>query len=114
MDFDSSFPLLGAGMLPRRLSAVLVLSLALVLPCTLLADDWPQWLGPQRDGVWRETGILESLPSQGLKVRWRAPVGMGYAGPAVAEGRVYVTDRVLDAGTENPESGFAMRKTVGG
>src|SRR5262249_41060149 len=35
------------------------------------ADDWPQWLGPQRDGVWRETGILEKFPKGGPKVRWR-------------------------------------------
>src|SRR4051812_6890594 len=31
----------------------------------LHADDWPQWLGPQRDSVWRETGILEKFPEQG-------------------------------------------------
>jgi outer membrane protein assembly factor BamB len=59
----------------------------------LRADDWPQWLGPQRDGVWRETGILETLPATGLKVRWRVGVGLGYSGPVVAGGRVYVTDR---------------------
>ena len=29
---------------------------------TAVADDWPQWLGPQRDGVWRETGILDKFP----------------------------------------------------
>ena len=44
------------------------------------ADDWPQWLGPKRDGVWRETGILDRFPAGGPKVRWRTPVGMGYAG----------------------------------
>jgi outer membrane protein assembly factor BamB len=59
----------------------------------LRADDWPQWLGPQRDGVWRETGVLETLPAAGLKIRWRVPVGLGYSGPVVANGRVYVTDR---------------------
>ncbi|MBI3875383.1 MAG: PQQ-binding-like beta-propeller repeat protein [Verrucomicrobia bacterium] len=62
----------------------------------LFADDWPQWLGPQRDGVWRETGILEKFPEAGPKVRWRKPVGKGYAGPAVVKGRVYVCDRVTE------------------
>ncbi len=62
------------------------------------ADDWPQWRGPQRDGVWRGNGVVRSLPATGLKVRWRVRVGRGYAGPAVANGRVYVTDLVL-----NPE-----------
>jgi outer membrane protein assembly factor BamB len=58
-------------------------------------DDWPQWLGPQRDGVWRETGIVATLPPRGPKTRWRTPIAGGYAGPAVAGGRVYLTDRLL-------------------
>lgn len=57
-----------------------------------LADDWPQWLGPHRDSVWRETGIVDRFPADGLDVKWRAPVGLGYSGPAVAHGRVYVMD----------------------
>jgi outer membrane protein assembly factor BamB len=67
--------------------------LLLVCVTQLRADDWPQWLGPQRDGVWRETGIIEKFPDSGVKVRWRAPVAAGYSGPAVARGRVYLTDR---------------------
>jgi outer membrane protein assembly factor BamB len=58
------------------------------------ADDWPQWLGPQRDGVWREQGVLAKFPKEGPTVLWRTPIGAGYAGPAVAGGRVYVMDRV--------------------
>jgi outer membrane protein assembly factor BamB len=57
------------------------------------ADDWPQWLGPRRDGVWRETGILTKFPSGGPKVLWRAALGPGYTGPAVQGGRVFVMDR---------------------
>jgi hypothetical protein len=56
------------------------------------AEDWPQWRGAHRDGVWRETGILQSLPASGLKVVWRVPVGVGFSSPIVAQGRVYVTD----------------------
>jgi outer membrane protein assembly factor BamB len=67
--------------------------IVLVLGCTLArADDWPQWMGPRRDGVWRETGIVESIPATGLPVKWRVPVKGGYSGPAVAGGRVYLTD----------------------
>jgi outer membrane protein assembly factor BamB len=58
------------------------------------ADDWPQWLGPERDGVWRETGLLERFPAGGPKVVWRVPLGTGYSGPAVAGDRVYVMDRL--------------------
>ena len=48
------------------------------------ADDWPQWLGPDRASEWREKGIVEAFPDEGLKVKWRTPVGLGYSGPAVA------------------------------
>ncbi len=79
----------------------LALALALVsLAGAARADDWPQWLGPRRDGVWRETGIAQKFPTSGLPVRWRVPIGSGYAGPAVAGGRVYVADRNAARGVE--------------
>lgn len=80
----------------RLLPAALLLLLGASLP--LHADDWPQWRGPSRDGVWREEGILEQFPAQGLAVRWRTPVGPGFSGPAVAAGRVFLMDRTLDEG----------------
>lgn len=60
----------------------------------LHADDWPQWRGPQRDGIWRETGIVASFADAELKPQWTAPVGPGYTGPTVAGDRVYLMDRV--------------------
>jgi outer membrane protein assembly factor BamB len=77
------------------------------------ADDWPQWLGPQRDGVWRETGIVTSFPATGPEFRWKAKIGAGYASPAVVGDRVYVTDRILARGAQNPASAFA-RDSVNG
>ena len=62
------------------------------------AADWPQWLGPNRDGVWPETGITRTLPKEDSAIKWRTPIAGGYAGPAVAQGRVYVTDYVRTAG----------------
>jgi outer membrane protein assembly factor BamB len=87
--------------------------LACGMAASARADDWPQWLGPKRDGVWRETGLLDKFPAGGPKVRWRTPIGMGYAGPAVANGRVYVADRVLPEGVRNPESGFTNKVVDG-
>lgn len=58
------------------------------------ADDWPQWRGPQRDGVWREAGIVEKFAGAELTPVWSAAIGPGYSGPTVAAGRVYLTDRV--------------------
>jgi outer membrane protein assembly factor BamB len=57
------------------------------------AEDWPQWGGAHRDGVWRESGILDRFPEGGPKVLWRLPIGTGYSGPAVANGKVFVMDR---------------------
>ena len=84
-----------------------------VLGVTARADDWPQYLGPKRDAVWRENGILEKFPEGGPKVRWRVPVNGGYSGPAVAGGRVFVMDRLLDEGAKNPENPFARGKIPG-
>jgi outer membrane protein assembly factor BamB len=81
---------------------------------TLFADDWPQWLGPQRDAVWRESGIIEKFPTNGPPVRWRASIAGGYAGPVVANGRVYVADRRLAQGTSNPADPFDRGVIRGG
>ena len=66
---------------------------------TTRGDDWPQWLGPQRDGVWRETGLLTRFPAGGPKVLWRSPIKGGYSGPAVADGLVFVTDFATGSAT---------------
>ncbi len=58
----------------------------------LHADDWPEFRGRGRRGVWNETGILETFPEEGLAVRWRTPIHHGFSGPSVADGRVFVTD----------------------
>jgi outer membrane protein assembly factor BamB len=73
-----------------RLSFVLAVVL---MAAPAWADDWPQWLGPERDGVWRETGLLDRFPAGGPNVLWRRPIENGFSGPAVVGGRVYVTDR---------------------
>jgi outer membrane protein assembly factor BamB len=73
---------------------VIATAMPVLFAPVLHADDWPQWRGPNRDGVWNESGLLESFPAEGLKVRWRVPVGWGYSSPVLATGRVYVTDCV--------------------
>lgn len=59
-------------------------------------DDWPQWRGPSRDGVWRESGVVRKFDKPQLDVLWRAKIGSGYTGPTVAEGRVFVSDRLVE------------------
>jgi outer membrane protein assembly factor BamB len=100
----------------RALEARFFVSMLLVLAtpaAALRADDWPQWLGPQRDGVWRESGLVDKFPAGGPKVRWRTPIGEGYAGPAVSQGRVVITDRVRPKGVDNPENPFGKSRVEG-
>ena len=73
----------------RRTIPVVVV-FVLTVSASLRGEDWPQWLGPNRDSVWSETGILDTFPDGGPKVLWRTPIKGGYSGPAVANGKVYV------------------------
>ena len=81
----------------HHLAVVLLLGVVAAVPAAARADDWPQWMGPRRDNVWREQGIVAAFPAAGPKVLWRTPVAGGYAGAAVADGRVFVTDYVTAA-----------------
>jgi len=71
-------------------------ALGMLLPVAARAADWPQFRGPNRDNVWNETGILKRFPADGLKIRWRVPVGPGWSSPVVVRGRVYLTDMRLE------------------
>lgn len=79
---------------PMRIA---VLGWIVALACTgaLQAGDWPGWRGPGRSATWTELGIVQTLPSTGLKVLWRAPVAMGFSSPVVVGDRVYLSDAEL-------------------
>ena len=82
----------------RRLSFVsAVLVIGLVIATSAGAEDWTQWRGDGRLGIWKETGIIEKFPEGGLTIKWRAPIRSGYSGPAVAQGKVILLDWQLDA-----------------
>jgi len=57
------------------------------------AADWPQYYGPNRNSTSTEKGLLRSWPKEGPRVLWTTPVGIGYGGPAVSGGKVYLLDR---------------------
>ncbi len=76
----------------RFMSFVLVAAITWTAPS--VAADWPQWRGPNRDGIWTETRTVERFESAQLPIKWRVEIGSGYNGPTVANGRVYVMDRV--------------------
>ena len=67
--------------------------LVLTASC-VMAADWPQYLGPDRNAVSTETGLKRSWPEDGPSVLWTFPLGEGFGGAAVSDGKVYVLDRV--------------------
>jgi len=60
------------------------------------AEDWPRWRGPRGDGTWQGPRLRETWPAEGLRVSWSAACGGGYAGLVVADGRLYVFDRLTE------------------
>ena len=57
------------------------------------AQDWPQYMGPHRNSYSDENGILRSWPETGPEILWKVDVGIGYGGPVVKDGKVYLLDR---------------------
>jgi outer membrane protein assembly factor BamB len=71
----------------------MISALAVGLAFTTLTGgaDWPQWRGPNRDGISKETGLLQEWPQGGPALRWKSDdIGTGYSSPAIVKGRVYV------------------------
>jgi outer membrane protein assembly factor BamB len=73
-------------------STLTTLVVLLFVICAVAAD-WPGYLGPNRDGTSTEKGLLRLWPKEGPKVLWTAPLGVGFGGPAISAGKVYVLDR---------------------
>jgi outer membrane protein assembly factor BamB len=73
----------------RRLSVPITVAFFAVLAHTARGDDWPQWRGPQQDGISRETGLLAKWPEKGPTELWRAPLGKGFSGVSVVGERVF-------------------------
>jgi outer membrane protein assembly factor BamB len=90
------------------------LALAAALLAAGLGADWPQLLGPARNGTSAEKGLLDTWPKKGPPVVWQRDVGEGYSSPVVAGGRLVLFHRVgraevvecLDAATGKPRWKF--------
>ena len=79
----------------KIIRAILLISI-LFTTNTVFASDWPQYLGPDRNAVSSEKGLMRTWPAEGPKVLWTVPLGEGFGGAAISEGKVYVYDRVED------------------
>ncbi|HEX8029414.1 MAG TPA: hypothetical protein VF491_13165, partial [Vicinamibacterales bacterium] len=80
----------------RLLCAV---ALALVVQAASAAQDWPQILGPGRNGIYTGAPIVPSFPRAGPPRLWQRDIGAGFAGPAVAAGRLVLFHRVANRET---------------
>ena len=77
---------------PFRMAVAITCAVVCLATIGLHAEDWPQWRGVNRDAVWSDTGLIERFAEDGLVAKWRTPIRGGFAGPAVAGGRVFVLD----------------------
>ncbi|MEO8271283.1 MAG: PQQ-binding-like beta-propeller repeat protein [Aureliella sp.] len=85
----------------RSLSTTIAIVLAFNFTCSIaFAEDWPQWRGPNRDGVWQAENLVDQLPDGQLPLDWSVDIGAGYSGPTVADGRVFVMDRQTEDGKQ--------------
>ena len=73
---------------------ILLLLLLGILHIGCQTQDWPDWRGVNRDGVWEAAGVAETFDSDVIESKWSVPIGPGYSGPTVSKGKVYVTDRI--------------------
>ncbi len=76
----------------------------LVLTCSLfcevaISSDWPQILGPARNGVYAGSDLAEAWPKAGPPIVWQKKIGRGFAGPAVAAGKLILFHRLEDKET---------------
>jgi outer membrane protein assembly factor BamB len=74
----------------RTCSRILLAACLLALPLAIWGADWPQWRGPDRTGLSKETGLLKEWPKEGPPLVWTFDnAGTGFAGPAIVGGRLY-------------------------
>jgi outer membrane protein assembly factor BamB len=81
------------GTMPMKAKIKLITVIAALSVACAFASDWPGYYGPKRDSTSTERGLLRSWPKEGPKVLWTAPIGIGYGGPIVSGGKVYLLDR---------------------
>jgi outer membrane protein assembly factor BamB len=76
-----------------KTNVMLIAVVVMVVACSSLAADWPQYLGPNRNSTSPEKGLLRSWPENGPEVLWTVAVGKGFGGPVIKDGKVYLLDR---------------------
>jgi outer membrane protein assembly factor BamB len=82
------------GTMEMKFSVKFIPLIVLVCMTSVFAENWPQYLGPNRNSLSAQKGILRSWPQNGPEVLWTVtPIGKGFGGPVVSAGKVYLLDR---------------------
>lgn len=68
---------------------------SLLVMSSLIAQDWPQFLGPYRNSISEPVNLMREWPAEGPEVLWTTNVGFGYGGPVIKDNKVYILDRNL-------------------
>jgi outer membrane protein assembly factor BamB len=94
VDIDAQTPPSKRGPAGSTPSAWAALTVAAACTCSwaaaAMADDWPQWQGPERNSMSREHGLLQEWPPDGPPLAWRVNgLGGGYSAPSIADGRIF-------------------------
>ncbi|HOB83109.1 MAG TPA: PQQ-like beta-propeller repeat protein [Bacteroidales bacterium] len=76
-----------------NLNKLILIITGLLFFTSVSSMDWPDWRGNNRDGIWKESGIVKKFNGKTIPLKWSIPCGPGYSGPTVSGGRVYITDR---------------------
>lgn len=86
-------------MLPQKSTLFAALfAVSVTIASSNYGENWPRWLGHHGDSTWREKGVVTKIPENGLNVAWRSPIALGYSGPSVVDGKVFVMDYVRRSG----------------
>ena len=95
-----------------RITRALVMAMVVLSVTSVVAADWPWIYGPRRDGTSDQKGLLRTWPAEGPKVLWTLPVGVGFGGPAVSGGKVYLLDRDEQVGDKLRVLDFSTGKEL--
>jgi outer membrane protein assembly factor BamB len=82
----------------KKTPLIILATILVIFGMEIKAQDWPQFLGPDRNHTSPQKGLLKSWPESGPQVLWSVEVGRGYGGPVVKNGKVYLLDRDDDVG----------------
>jgi len=82
----------------KRMTGSIVIGIVIIFSTFTFAQDWPQYLGPNRDSTSPQKNLLRTWPENGPEILWAVDVGIGFGGPVIKDGKVYLLDRDDEVG----------------